>query len=102
MHTSADQLFSKRSEEKKDKGQDSAYCETACTAIHMQGVQYCEETTLHGFQYLTHPGVATKIGWLVVVVLSVTASVVFMVMNVKEYLQVGTKDLCTPISKLYL
>ena len=88
MHSSVDQLFSKRNEEVEEKKEDSRYEGTKCTAIHMQGVQYCEETTLHGFQYLTHPGVVSKIGWLMVVLLSTAAAVAFMVLNIKEFLQV--------------
>ena len=97
MPDSADQLFFKRPEEEMDNAKDSSDQETACTAIHMQGVQYCQETSLHGFQYLTHSGVVTKIGWLVVVALSIMGSVGFTVINLREYFQVSNLFLCIRI-----
>ena len=88
MHTSTEQLFSKRSNDDASPAKNLADPESKCSIIHMQGTQYCEETTVHGFQYLTHPGLATKTGWLLVVLLSIIASVYFMVININEFLQV--------------
>ena len=59
MNDTTDQLFSEHPEEDMENAKDSSDQETACIAIHMQGVQYCQETSLHGFQYLTHSGVVT-------------------------------------------
>ena len=88
MQDSADPIFSKRSLEEIDKWSKPDDQKSKCSVIHMQGVQYCEETTLHGFQYLTHPGLATKIGWVVVVGLAIAASIYFMINNLTDYLHV--------------
>ena len=82
-------MFSKHSGDDRGNEAGRPDLDSKCTVIRMQAVEYCEQTSLHGFQYLTHRGVATKIGWLVVVILSITASVIFMTMNLKIYLQVG-------------
>ena len=48
-----------------------------CKIFEMQGTQYCHETSLHGFQYLTKPGYLTKIFWFCVIVTCFTV-VVYM------------------------
>ena len=60
-----------------------------CTILEIQGSQYCQETTLHGFQYLTKPGYLTKIFWLCVIV-SCFALVIYMGIynNYMEYMKV--------------
>ena len=88
MQGSADPIFSKRSLEEIDKWSKPDNQKSKCSVIQIQGVQYCEETTLHGFQYLTHPGLATKIGWVVVVGLAIAASIYFMINNLTDYLHV--------------
>ena len=85
-----DSIFSKRSLAEVDNWTKPAdHKTTNCTVIEMQGVQYCNETTLHGFQYLTHPGIFTKLVWLVVVGACQAGSIYFFFQNLNVYLQVG-------------
>ena len=47
--------------------------------------EYCSSTSLHGWQYLTREGVLVKLYWAVVVLLSIAASLGFVVVNVNEF-----------------
>ena len=31
------------------------------------GIKYCDETTLHGYRYLTKPGIFNQVIWLLVI-----------------------------------
>ena len=61
-----------------------------CTILEIQGTQYCEETTLHGFQYLTKPGYVTKVFWLCVITTCFSLAVYFGIFqNYLEYIGVS-------------
>ena len=52
------------------------------------GIRYCEETTLHGFRYLTKPGVYSKLVWLVTVLTSVLVALYYGIYyNTTEFLE---------------
>jgi hypothetical protein len=52
---------------------------------------YCQQTTLHGWQYLeTEPGLWRKIIWALVILISMVASITFMVMNIGEFVNATT------------
>ena len=61
---------------------------TKCQILKEQGAKYCEETTLHGFQYLRTPGIVWKILWCIAVLTAVCTSVGFLASNWAEYLNV--------------
>jgi len=63
---------------------------TKCQILKEQGAKYCEETTLHGFQYLRTPGIVWKILWCIAVLTAVCTSVGFLASNWSEYLNAGT------------
>ena len=62
---------------------------TKCQVLKEQGAKFCEETTLHGFQYLRTPGIVWKVLWGVAVFIVVCASVGFLGSNWAEYLNVS-------------
>ena len=62
---------------------------TKCQVLKEQGAKFCEETTLHGFQYLRTPGIVWKVLWGVAVFIAVCASVGFLGSNWAEYLNVS-------------
>ena len=76
-----------------------------CGLLRAQTTQYCEQTSVHGFQYLAQPGIFTKIGWLAVVILSIVASVYFMAINLREYFQqiplTYINDTTAPLTDVY-
>ena len=52
---------------------------------------YCQQTTLHGWQYIdSEDGWFRKVLWILVVLTVVAASITFMVMNVNEFLKATT------------
>ena len=55
------------------------------------GFKYCQETSLHGWQYIySEQGYFHKIIWLVIVLLSIVVSLLFLVDNTKAYLNSTT------------
>ena len=46
---------------------------------------HCSSTSLHGWQYLTRKGLPVKIYYALVVLLSISAAVYFVVINVREF-----------------
>ena len=62
---------------------------TKCQIIKEQGAKFCEETTLHGFQYLRTPGLVWKLLWGFAVSVAVCASVGFLGSSWAEYLAVS-------------
>ena len=63
---------------------------TKCQILKEQGSKFCEETTLHGFQYLRTPGIVWKIVWGIAVFIAVCASAGFLGSSWAEYLQVSS------------
>jgi len=63
---------------------------TKCQILKEQGGKFCEETTLHGFQYLRTPGIVWRVLWVVAVAGAVVTSVVCLGSSWAEYLQAGT------------
>ena len=61
---------------------------TKCHILKDQGRKFCEETTLHGFQYLITPGIVWKCSWGIAVFAAVCTSVGFLGSSWDEYLQV--------------
>ena len=61
---------------------------TKCQILKEQGGKFCEETTLHGFQYLRTPGIVWRVLWVVAVAGAVATSVVCLGSSWAEYLQV--------------
>ena len=54
----------------------------------MKGSEYCEETTLHGFQYLRKPGIFNKLLWLIIIMGCFSVAIYFGISNTLEYLNV--------------
>ena len=91
MRGAKDPEFVKRSQEFTNYwGEKETKRGETCHVLHMQGVQYCQETSLHGFQYLTHNGILVKICWFLVLGIVIAASVPLMIVNIKGYFNVGT------------
>ena len=54
----------------------------------LKGSEYCEETTLHGFQYLRKPGIFNKLVWLVIITGCFSVAAYFGIDNTLDYLNV--------------
>lgn len=55
---------------------------------NIKGSEYCEETTLHGFQYLRKPGIFNKLLWLVTITGCFSVAAYFGISNTLDYLNV--------------
>ena len=64
---------------------------TTCHTLKEQGAKFCEETTLHGFQYLRTPGIVWKFLWGLVVFSAVCSCIGFLVSSWSEYLSVSAQ-----------
>ena len=56
--------------------------------IILIGSQYCEETTLHGFQYLTKRGLFSKLIWFLTIVSCLILAVILVFENIKMFREV--------------
>ena len=61
-----------------------------CSVVESQTCQYCNQTTLHGFQYLTTTGIIGKIFWLCIIAVCFCFATYYGVyLNITEYLNVN-------------
>ena len=84
-------IFTRRSIETAEpwiKGREEMVGAELCRSMRKQGVQYCEETSLHGFQYLLHQGLCTKIFWVLIIGGAITGSFYTVITNVNNYFDV--------------
>ena len=62
--------------------------ESACEAMLGSGADYCQQTSLHGFQYLPRAGWPGRILWSAVILAGAASSVYMSYTNIREYLTV--------------
>ena len=62
--------------------------ESACEAMVGSGADYCQQTSLHGFQYLPRAGWPGRILWSAVILAGAASSVYMSYTNIREYMTV--------------
>ena len=94
-------IFTRRSIESAEpwrKGREEMVGAELCRSIRNQGVRYCEETSLHGFQYLLHQGLCTKIFWVLIIGGAITGSFYTVITNVNNYFDVMKTCISSSVS----
>ena len=94
-------IFTRRSIESAEpwrKGREEMVGVELCRSIRNQGVRYCEETSLHGFQYLLHQGLCTKIFWVLIIGGAITGSFYTVITNVNNYFDVMKTFISSSVS----
>ena len=66
---------------------------------------YCQQTSLHGYQYLPHPGLISRIFWTLIILLVTVAALGLFVYSLSGYLtsrpMTTINDTTAPLSDLF-